>query len=116
VKRVTEIPRLFSNDSLRAIRFGACEGYLIALAVEADDEHRSPMAVAARLVRSEHRFISALGRDVTDTLAEAAVAELVGAAEELNGVVGIIRSQSGLHSAVVLIAKGQNVRPHAKRV
>jgi hypothetical protein len=41
------------------------------------------------------------------------VAEFVGATEEFDGVVGAVRGQSGFHCAVVLVAKGQNVRPHA---
>jgi hypothetical protein len=44
------------------------------------------------------------------------MAELVGAAKEFDGIVGVIGSEYGLHSPVVLVAKGQDVRPHAKRV
>ncbi len=60
--------------------------------------------------------VSALGRGVAEALAEAAVAELVGAAKEFDGKVGVVGSDCGLHGAVVLVAKGQDVRPHAKRV
>jgi hypothetical protein len=87
---------------------------VIALAVETDDEHGASVAIASGLVEGEHGCFSALRRGVTDALAEAAVAEFVGAAKEFDGLVGVIGSQCGLHGAEVLIAKGQNVRPHAK--
>lgn len=87
---------------------------MITLAVEADDEHGAPMAIAGRLVGSEHWRIAALGCGVADAFAETAVAEFVGAAKEFDGIVGVIGSQYGLHGAVVLVAKGKNVRPHSK--
>jgi len=87
---------------------------MVTLAVEADDEHGASVAIAGRLVGSEHGRIAALGGGVADAFAEAAVAELVSATEEFDGIVGVVGSQYGLHGAVVLIAKGQNVRPHAK--
>ena len=102
--------------ALGAIGIGAGVGYVIALAVEADDEHGASVALAGGLVGSEHGRGSALRRGVADALAEAAVAELVGAAKEFNGKVGVVGSDCGLHGAVVLVAKGQDVRPHAKRV
>jgi len=89
---------------------------VIALAVEADDEHGAPVALAGRLVGSDRRRVSAPGRGVAEALAEAAMAELVGAAKEFNGKVGVVGSDCGLHGAVVLVAKGQDVRPHAMRV
>ena len=89
---------------------------MIALAVETDDKHRASMAVAERLVGSEHGRFSALGRRVAEAFAEAAVAEFVGAAKKLNRVIGAVGSQRRFHGAVVLVAKGQDVRPHAKRV
>jgi len=89
---------------------------MVALAVEADDEHGASMTIANGLVGSEHRRISTLGRGVADAFAEAAMAELIGAAKEFDGKVGVVRSDHGLHRAEVLVAKGQDVRPHAKRV
>ena len=89
---------------------------MIALAVEADDEHRSSVTIADRLIRRQHRSISAFGRGIANALAETTVAELVGTAKELDGIVGVVRSQYGFHGAVMLVAKGQDVRPHAKRV
>ena len=89
---------------------------MIALAVQADDEHGTAVAFAGGLVGSESRSISALGRNLTHAFSEAAMAELVGAAEEFDGKVGIIGSESRFHGAIVLVAKGQDVRPHAKRV
>jgi hypothetical protein len=65
---------------------------MVALAIEADDEHGASMAVAGGLVGSEHRRVPTLGRGVADAFAEAAMAELVGAAKEFNGKVGVVRS------------------------
>jgi hypothetical protein len=50
------------------------------------------VALADGLVGGEDRRVSALRRDVADALAEAAVAELVGATKELNGIVGVVGS------------------------
>jgi hypothetical protein len=44
------------------------------------------------------------------------VAEPVGATEKVNGEVGVVRRESQFHSAVVLVAEGQEVRPHEKGV
>jgi len=86
------------------------------MAVEADNEHGAPVTLADRLVGSEHRRVSAFWCGIADALAEAAMAEFVSAAKEFNGKVGAVGSERGLHGAVVLIAKGQEIRPHAKRV
>ena len=86
------------------------------LAVEADDEHGASVAVADWLVGSQDGRVFALGRGVAGALAETAMAELVGAAEELDGTVGAVGSQDELHGAVMLIAKRQDVRPHANGV
>ncbi len=102
--------------ALAAIGFSARKGYLIALAIETDDEHGSSVALADGLVGGEYGRFSALGRCVADALAETAVAELIGATKEFDGIIGAVGSQSGLHGAEMLIAKGQDVRPHAKRV
>jgi predicted TIM-barrel fold metal-dependent hydrolase len=87
---------------------------VIALAVQADDEHGTSVAIAAWLVGREDRFISSLGSDVADAFAKAAVTELVRAAKELDGIVGVVGSERRLHGAVVLITKRKNVRPHAQ--
>ena len=100
--------------ALGAIGFGAGVGHVIALAVEADDEHGASVAIAVGLVGGEDGRVSALGRGVADALAEAAMAKLVGTAKKFDGIVGVVGSEYGLHGSVVLVAKGQNVRPHAK--
>jgi hypothetical protein len=105
---------LGAHYALAAIGFGAGIGYVVALAVEADDEHGAAMALAVRLIGSEDWRIAPFGRGVPDTLAKAAMAELVGAAKEFDGIVGIVGSEYGLHGAVVLVAKGEDVRPHAE--
>ena len=108
--------RLRSDYSFAAVGFGAGVGYVVALAVEADDEHGTSVAIARRLVGGEHGRVSALGSGIADALTEAAVTEFVGAAKEFDGIVGVVGSQGWLHGAVVLVAKGQDVCPHAKRV
>jgi hypothetical protein len=89
---------------------------MIALAIDADDEHGATVAIAFGLVGSENGRSSALGRRIADALAETAMAELVGAAEEFDGEIGAVRGQSGFHGAVMLVAKGKNIGPHRKRV
>jgi hypothetical protein len=83
-RKLSPAPGLRPDYPLDAIGFGARIRYVIALAVEADDKHWSPMALADRLVGCEHRCVSALGRDVTDAFAEATVAELVGTAKKFD--------------------------------
>jgi hypothetical protein len=87
---------------------------MIALPVEADDEHGASVAIAGGLIGSEYGRVPALRRDVANALTKAAVAKFVGATKKFDGIVGTVRGQNGFHCAVVLIAKGQNVRPHAK--
>ena len=74
------------------------------------------MALADRLVGGEDGRLSALGCGVADALAEATMAELVSTAKKFNGIVDVVGSECGFHGAEVLVAKGQEVRPHAKRV
>jgi hypothetical protein len=78
---------------------------MIALAIEADDEHGSSVAIAVGLVRSENRSVSTFWRHVAHPFAEAPMAEFVGATKKFDGIVGVIRSQRGLHGAEVLVAK-----------
>jgi len=89
---------------------------MIALAIDADDEHRTTVTIAFGLAGRESGRCAALGRRVADALAEAAMTELVGAAEELDGEIGAVGSQSRLHGAVMLVAKRKDVGPHRKRV
>jgi len=89
---------------------------MIALAIDANDEHGTTVTVAFGLVGRESGWDSALRRRVADALAEAAMAELVGAAEELDGEIGAVGSQDRLHGAEMLVAKGKDVGPHRKRV
>ena len=86
------------------------------LAVEADDEHGPSVALALGLAGGENGRQVALGRNVAHALAEAAVAEFFGAAEEIDAPVSTVGSEQGFHGAVVLVAEGEDVRPHRKRV
>ena len=100
------------HHALVAVRFGAGVGDVVALAIQAQDEHGTAVQVAARLVGSDFGRSIALGRDVADALAEAAAAEFFGAAEKVDGVVGAVRREAGFHSAEMLVTKGKDVRPH----
>jgi hypothetical protein len=102
------------HHPLHATRFGAGVSHVIVLAVKADDEHGASVAIADGLVGGEDGRISALGRGIADALAETAVTKFVSTAKEFDGKVGVVRSYHGLHGAVMLVAKGQKVRPHAK--
>ena len=92
-----------SHDSFRAAWFGAAVGYVITLAIVADNEHWSAVAVTIRLVGGQRRRISALRRNVADAFSEAAVAEFISATKKFDRVVRIIGSERGLHGAEVLI-------------
>ena len=87
---------------------------MIALAIDADDEHGASVALAHGLAGSESGRGSAVRGAVTDALSEAAMAELVGAAEEFDGIFGVVGCESGFHGAVMLVAKWQEVGPHRK--
>ena len=62
------------------------------------------MHFAARLIGCDDRGLIAFRGDIADPFAEAACAETVGAAEEIDGVVRAVRRDARLHSAVVLVA------------
>jgi hypothetical protein len=105
-----------ADDAFWAIRLRTGIGDAVALTVEADDEHGASVAVAGGLTGREDRRFAAPGGHVANALSEATMAEFVGAAEEINGVFGAVGRESQFHGAVVLVAEGQDVRPHAKRV
>lgn len=97
--------RLGAHHSLRASRVRASVGHMIALAIKADDKHRSSVAIAVGLVRRDNRSVFAFWRDIADPFAEASVAEFVGTTKKFDAIVGVIRSQRRLHGAEVLVAK-----------
>jgi hypothetical protein len=107
---------LGSYYALAAIRFRAGISHVIALAVQADDEHWSSVTVAQGLTGCEGWRVSAFRSDIAHALAETPVTQLVGAAKEFDRKVGIVGSQRGLHSAEVLVAEREDVHPNAKRV
>lgn len=107
---------LRAHDTFGAIGLGTGVRNVIALPVQAEDEHRASVAIASRLVGGQHGRDAALRRAVADALTETAMAELIRAAEEFNGIVGRVGSQSRLHGAVMLVAKGKDIRPHRQRV
>src|SRR5512136_463706 len=102
-----------AHDTFEAIRLWAGVGDMIALTVEADDEHGTSVAIATGLAGGEDGWFAVFGGDVADAFSEAAVAESVGAAKEVDGVVGVVGSEGELHGAEMLVAEGQDVRPHA---
>jgi hypothetical protein len=78
---------------------------VIALAVEADDEHGASVAIAGGLMGSDDGSVSALGGGVADAFAETAMTEFIGTAKKLDAIVGVVGSEARLHGAVVFIAK-----------
>jgi len=103
-----------AEDARGAVWFGAGVGEMVALAIDADDEHGASVVLADGLIGSESGRGSAVRGAVADALAEAAMAELVGAAEEFDGVFGAVGGESGFHGAVMLVAKRKKVSPHGK--
>src|SRR6266550_2978055 len=91
------------QHALVALRFRAGVRHMVALAIEADDEHGTAMEIAPRLVRRDTWGLISLRRDVADPLPEATSAKLVGAAEEVDGVVGVIRSDTGFHGPEMFV-------------
>jgi hypothetical protein len=65
---------------------------MVTLAVEADDEHRTPVAITRGLIGGELGSVSPLRCRIPHALAEAAVTKFVGAAKEFDGIAGVIRS------------------------
>jgi len=88
----------------------------ISLAIEAFDEHRTSVHLAAWLVGSKNRVFSAFGCDVPHALAKATSTELLCAAEEFDGIVSVIGGYACLHSAEVFVTERQDVRAHLGRV
>jgi hypothetical protein len=94
-----------AEEAFRAVGFGTGVDESVALAVEADDEHGTSVAIARGLAGSENGNFVTAGGDVSDTLAETAMAEFVGAAEEIDAAVGVVGSKQRLHGAIVLVAQ-----------
>ena len=103
-----------AHDTFWTVGLGAGVGQMIALAVDADDEHGTAVAIALRLIAIEIGRSATLRGGVADALAEAAVAKLVGAAEEFDGEVGAVGGEGGFHGAVMLVTKGKDVSPHCE--
>jgi hypothetical protein len=108
----TEIQMLSLGERLGAIGLGAGVADEVPLAVETDDEEGASVHFAAGLVGGENRGLIAFGIDVADALAETASAELIGAAEIVDGVVGVERSDAELHGTEMLVAEWEEVDPH----
>src|SRR5215470_5130046 len=111
--RTSLIPRsLGFQHALGAAGLGAGVGDAVVLAVEAEDEHGAAVHVAARLVGGDFGREVAFGVDVADAFAEAASAEFFSAAEEVDGVVSVVRGDAGFHGAEMFVTERKNVRPH----
>ena len=103
------------EDALGAAGVGAGVGDAVVLAIERDDEHGASVEVAAGLVGHNVRGAVATGHGVADTFAEAASAEFLGAAEEIDGEVGTVGRDAGFHGAEMFVTEGEQVRPHGLR-
>ena len=91
------------QDALRAAWLRARVGDAVVLTVEAEDEHGPAVHVAAGLVASNFGRDIAFWIHVAHSLAETAAAELLGAAEEIDGVVETVWSDAGFHRAEMLV-------------
>jgi hypothetical protein len=89
---------------------------VIALPVEANDKHWTPVTVTIRLIWSDDRRIPSFRCGVAHTLPKTTMAKFIGAAKKFDEIVRAIGSEGRFHGAEMLIAKGEKVRPHAKRV
>ena len=87
-----------------AVGFGTGVVDDVVLPVEAGDEHGASVFFATRLVGRNGGRHASFGGGVAQAFAEAAAAELIGAAEEFDGVVRAEGSDARLHRAVMLVA------------
>ena len=88
------LSRLCFQDALRTAGFGTGVGDPVALAA---------MHVAAGLVGGNVRSIVPLRGYIPDTFPETAAAKLIGAAEEVYGIVGAVGRDAGFHGAEMLV-------------
>ena len=88
---------------MRTTGLGACIGYAIVLAVQADDEHWPSMHIATGLVRGLLGGIGPAGRDVANAFAKATSAEFLGTTKKIDGVIRTIRSNTRFHGAEVFV-------------
>ena len=72
------------------------------------------MSLTARLVFGDERFFVAHRSYVAKRLTEAAMAELIGAAEELDRMAGTEGREAELHRPVMLVTQWQNVLTHGE--
>ena len=93
------------STGVSAMRLRACVSDHVALPVESRNEHGTVVLIATWLVRREQRRLIPSRRYISQPFTEAAVAEFVGTAEELNGIIGTERSNARLHGPIVFIAK-----------
>jgi len=82
------------------------------LPVEAGDKHGPAMLFAARLVAGDKGRLISSRSGIAHGFAEAALAELVGAAEKFDRIVDVERGKQEFHRPIVLVAQRQDVRPH----
>src|SRR5580704_1226009 len=110
--RNVSLDRLPLQRSLSTSRLGTHIAENITLPVEARNKHGPPVLFTDGLVRGNcGRLISFRGH-IAERFAEATLTELVGAAEELHGIVHAEWSQQELHGSVMRVAQGQDVAPH----
>ena len=86
-----------------AVGFSAGVGDMIALAIEADDEHGPAVEIAAGLFWSDYRGFIALRSYVANAFAEAASAELVGTTKEVDGIICVVGGDASFHGAEMFV-------------
>jgi hypothetical protein len=85
----------------------------VPLPVQTGDKHGPAMLFAPWLVIGDDGWLISDRGHVAQGFAEAALAELVGAAKKLDRIVHAERSQQELHGSIMLVAQRQDVGPHA---
>ena len=98
--------RLAFHHCLVTPRFGTGVADGVPLAIEASDEQWASVHLAAGLIGRNDRRLISFRSGVSYPFSEAAAAEFLGAAEEVDGVIGVKGSDAGLHGAIVLLAEG----------
>jgi hypothetical protein len=91
------------QHSLGTTRLGAGVGDAVVLAIEAEDEHGAAVHVATGLAGADFRRGVTFRVDIAHSLAKAAAAEFVGAAEEIDGVVRTVGGEASFHGAEMFV-------------
>jgi hypothetical protein len=77
----------------------------IPLPIEAGDKHWTIVVVATWLIGSDQWRFAPFWSHVAQAFAEASLAELARTTKELQGIFTVVRSNTGLHRPIVIVAE-----------